>query len=908
MKKLGFKNLLRRAPGLIAVTALLFAACNNSFLSPASTPDGTGTAPGTGRVRVNVQTEGLADLGSAGPARTVYPTRPAFHYVYTFTKVGGGTWQEPTSDGNGVFTLETGSWNLTVDAYPDASHVAVADLAATGSTGVGSSSAAFTVSQGNTTSDITIFLEPFKSGGNGTLTWKITYPSGATLLSPNITWLDLNAASPASPVTLTGTPDGLGDTPGTKTNTSTYTSGVPTDQPAAGQYLFTAFYTLGEKKAGKNEVVHIYQNLPTHVAFTFVESDFTKDFTDETINTTYIDYEAEKLKGLAAGVYSFNGEAVTVPEGGYPIPETWMTGTPDNLSIVKKGDGATTLDSPPQTLTIKARPDAPTVGVSGIVKGGAGKLTGVSSAMQYTKFADKDIESSWTPINGDTVLGIDAGNYVVRYAAVTTGNEADKQFKSFASASIPVGHAVGKVDSGSGVTERLWDDDHASLIDGYDDEYDPATMTASVTVSRLDPKVNGTLQKEFSALSSELSGRQWYENGEPKGTANANTYTFDYTLKNLGTHYLVLTATKGAGADAASYSTTINITVTAGYYVSGTITAAEGGSPVAGASVQLKKSGGATQGDPVLTNVNGFYTIPDVPTGTGYTIEVSKGADTGAINNVDVSTASVTEKDLALGMPSISGTITTGSSTAVDGASVQLMKDGVPQGPAVLTGGNGAYTIPNVPKGDGYTIVVSKDGYTTGTIGAPGTGFAVNASMSGQNLTLVATYSISGKITTGSSTNVVSASVQLMKNSVPQGPAVLTDGTGAYTIINVPKETGNVYTIQVSKAGYTTGTITVGAVTANVINKDLTLVASITGTITKNGSPVAGATVQLMKGSVAQGPAVQTDTNGFYTIPNVTIGTGYTIVVSKGADTGTIGIPGTGFAVNANVIGKDLTL
>jgi hypothetical protein len=278
MKRIFTKDILRRALGLMAGTALLLAACDNSFLSPLSIPDETGT----GQVRVSVQTDGLQSPGISasvqgsdpwsgnGPARTVYPTKPDFYYTYTFTKAGESTGVQKIPDGNGVFTLETGVWNLKVDAYLPTDHT---KLAATGSTGTTGSSAAFTVSQDTTTSNISITLVPYKSGETGgSLTWAITYPEGTTLES--LTWKKADNTGATGDLKTTAATTKTG--PATANHVTTF-SGTKTPA-AAGYYQITALLAGAEgKTAGRSEVVHIYQNLTTDVVFAFGQSDFTKD-------------------------------------------------------------------------------------------------------------------------------------------------------------------------------------------------------------------------------------------------------------------------------------------------------------------------------------------------------------------------------------------------------------------------------------------------------------------------------------------------------------------------------------------------------------------------------------------------------------------------------------------------------
>ncbi|GHV26819.1 hypothetical protein AGMMS4952_07510 [Spirochaetia bacterium] len=241
------KKFMNRATGLKALygfivgAAVLFAACSNLVSPPPNA--GISTTPGTGQVRVSIAGEDFA------PARTIYPTQLTLYYVYTFTKAGEEEGEVKTTV-DGTFTLETGNWNLTVTAYPEAEHT---NLAATGST-------AFTVTAGGS-SPVIVTLEPEKGTGSGTLTYTVTYPAGAALDS--ITWKKLGSADPGVDLKSTAT-----------TDTDTTLSGTETPVDA-GYYVITAALTDGNKTAGKKEVVHIYQNLTTEAVFTFGAQDFT---------------------------------------------------------------------------------------------------------------------------------------------------------------------------------------------------------------------------------------------------------------------------------------------------------------------------------------------------------------------------------------------------------------------------------------------------------------------------------------------------------------------------------------------------------------------------------------------------------------------------------------------------------
>jgi hypothetical protein len=153
--------------------------------------------------------------------------------------------------------------------------------------------------------------------------------------------------------------------------------------------------------------------------------------------------------------------------------------------------------------------------------------------MQYKKAADSD--SSWLPITGTTVTGLDEGNYVVRYKAT------DSAFKSLASATIAVGHPEG---SGSVAEIQFWTDKADS---------DLVTSVSSVELSR-----SAGETAVITAATDGYSDYQWTLNGStvtPDGSAD--TYTFNSALKGNGKYTVGLTVKY----DNEWYSTTITITV-----------------------------------------------------------------------------------------------------------------------------------------------------------------------------------------------------------------------------------------------------------------------------------------------------------------------------------------------------------
>ncbi|GHV79640.1 hypothetical protein AGMMS49944_14310 [Spirochaetia bacterium] len=300
---------------LIVGAVLLSAACDNPAFPPEYLE--TPTPPGTGMVRVSF---------SDGTARTVYPGKAFDHYVYTFTRVGASTGEVKTPDANGIFTLETGNWNLSVQAYANASNTSIA---ATGST-----AAAFTVSQNTLTDNIMITLSPAVSTGAGTLNYTIKYPDASVIQT--LTFTQVGGLSPINLQTGAGTSSAGGVTTlaGTKTAVS------------AGYYLVTAILknsTDPDLTAGRSEVVHIYHNLNTTVNFTFTTAEFTAAINAATpaiapqpIGASYNQYYSTAALTVGASVndggnlsFQWYSNTTNSNSGGTAIPgETGLSYTP----------------------------------------------------------------------------------------------------------------------------------------------------------------------------------------------------------------------------------------------------------------------------------------------------------------------------------------------------------------------------------------------------------------------------------------------------------------------------------------------------------------------------------------------------------------------------------------------------
>jgi predicted outer membrane repeat protein len=224
---------------------LLFAACTNPLNHP---PEGGGETPeittGKGLVRVDTGT---------GAARTVMPAAVFDHYEYWFSDDGAQAVKiDPTG---GVFELDPGTnWTVTVKAFAGPGDNT---LAAEGT------SAGFAVTAGQDMGTVPVTIHPVVSEGIGTLTFSLEYPAGVTLDSFTLTLL---AGLSSIDLKTVGTAGG--------TDPITY-SGTKTDIQA-GYYLARAQLSKSNgTRAGKSEVVHIYQNMSSTLSWVFDDEHFT---------------------------------------------------------------------------------------------------------------------------------------------------------------------------------------------------------------------------------------------------------------------------------------------------------------------------------------------------------------------------------------------------------------------------------------------------------------------------------------------------------------------------------------------------------------------------------------------------------------------------------------------------------
>ncbi|CAH1213359.1 hypothetical protein PAECIP111893_03675 [Paenibacillus plantiphilus] len=226
----------------------------------------------------------------------------------------------------------------------------------------------------------------------------------------------------------------------------------------------------------------------------------------ETTPVIEIDYDGEQLTGfMVGGSYTIDG-APAAPVGGV-LDVAGYIGT--TIAIVKKGNGTTTTDSLAQNLIISARPATPTAtGVDPTTIGGTGKITGVTTVMEY-----KSSTGAWTDATGTEIVNLDAGIYQVRVKATTTSFKSAEQIITLT--------ALTPMDSTISPTTASFDKKIAAQAD--------VTTNLTLNGNTLVSISNGTSAlvsgTDYTAAGNTVSIKKSYMVAQPVGTTSL-TFTF----------------------------------------------------------------------------------------------------------------------------------------------------------------------------------------------------------------------------------------------------------------------------------------------------------------------------------------------------------------------------------------------
>jgi hypothetical protein len=319
-----------------------------------------------------------------------------------------------------------------------------------------------------------------------------------------------------------------------------------------------------------------------------------------------------------------------------------------------------------------------------------------------------------------------------------------------------------------------------------------------------------------------------------------------------------------------------------------------------GAKLELRESGSTTiYGDAAYAVSNGTFSVDTaaVPAGKYVVLKVTlNGYQTYETDEFLISEYSITlfrvenktitafvDGDKIVLNPSnftVSGVISTDYPVGTAaGATVDLKNKSGGQVATATTNASGQYSIPNVPKSDGYYILVTLAGYKQDNSNNRSESFSVSTGNVTQNLTLQANrYDVEGIIyTSASGARANSPTVQLKQD----GSVKYTAGTysnGEYEFEDVLAGT---YTLAVSYTGF--APVTVSLTVSGNTEKDVTLEPvkhSVSGTITLDGGSgsITAVSITLSKQngvnfSKVEGFEAHPQSNGSYTIANLEPGT-----------------------------------
>jgi large repetitive protein len=452
-----------------------------------------------------------------------------------------------------------------------------------------------------------------------------------------------------------------------------------------------------------------------------------------------------------------------------------------------------------------------------------------------------------------------------------------------------------------------------------------STVTRDISLTPLPAgkTISGTVTD--SVLGTPLAGAKVYlRTGGGGGgtlldsaTAAANgTYAIDSVQP--GTYRLVASAAGHTpktqlGVVVAATPVTQNfqlVGLPAGIIISGTVTDSVQGTPLAGATVELRMGmGGGTLVKTATAAANGTYSIDSVVPGT-YRLVASAGGHTGkTVTGIVVAAAPITQNFQLVGLPAgiiISGLVTDSvKGTPLAGAKVYLRTGGgggIVVVDSATTAANGTYTIDSVQPGT-YSLNATAAGHTAKTVN----GVVVAAATVTQNFELVglpAGVAISGTVTDSVRGTPLAGAKVYLRTGGGGGGTLLDSATaaanGTYKIDSVQPGT---YRLVASATNHTTKTVNGVVVAAVAITQNFQLVGlpgvDISGNVadSSSGMPLSGAVVRLLQGVVLVDSAIVA-ANGSYVLSSVPAGT-YSISASaSGHQTKTV----TGLVVaNASI-------
>ncbi len=337
-----------------------------------------------------------------------------------------------------------------------------------------------------------------------------------------------------------------------------------------------------------------------------------------------------------------------------------------------------------------------------------------------------------------------------------------------------------------------------------------------------------------------------------------------YSVTNIAVGAATVTASKSGyvGASASTNilvgSNTEDLNLTPNL-LSGLITDSLTGLPIASATVSVTDSSNVVH--TISTDGTGHYSVAGLPTGPA-SVSASKAGYSSATSTPTIVSGSNAQNE-TLTPNILSGIIRDVSTTLPINGAVVVVIDAASVTNTVTTGADGSYAVTNIATGTA-TVTASKSGY----VGASASTNIVVGSNT-QDLSLTPN-SLSGMVTDSLTGLPIAGATVSVTDSSNIVHTVSTDGTGHYSVADLPTGTTMV---SASKTGYSSASSSLSVVPgANVQNETL-IPTTLTGEITDASTslPLAGATVQVIDASGTTN-TVTTDTNGFYGITNLLTG------------------------------------
>ncbi|WP_124195783.1 carboxypeptidase regulatory-like domain-containing protein [Natrarchaeobius chitinivorans] len=410
-----------------------------------------------------------------------------------------------------------------------------------------------------------------------------------------------------------------------------------------------------------------------------------------------------------------------------------------------------------------------------------------------------------------------------------------------------------------------------------------AELTGSATLG-------GTLTDETFGTALEdvevdVAGEQEYvvetdEDGEYAATVAGTGEEYTVTVDPDGWVETSETVELGDGETVTDFDVTLGGDAAAEI----TLEDSETGGPIDGATV-IAQNETLGESDSFVTAGDGIAEMTPLPGGFVYDVTIeANGYDGEVVTNVFLAAGSSESRTDALsGNATISGQVTDDAFGAPMESVTVTAENGAGAYEAT-TGGNGEYTIENVPgTGEVYTVTVDEAGYepTAETVTV-----ADGASVS-RDLTVVGDAEITGTVTDLLTEDGIE-DVTVTATNGAGAYETTTDEAGEYAVENLPG--GETYDLVADRDGYgqmTRDGVALDAGTQQTENVVLEPIGetTVTGTVTDEVTdhPIAGAnvTVELDDDRVDTGLAFETETNadGVYELTDVVGGYDYTLTI-----------------------------